>query len=83
MLHKNYKEGLVMRYIICIVMVLLVAEAHAATAPSTWPPAWASTQNGGTLGSSDNHAGADYGIDTWGYWANLDILDGATVAREY
>ena len=79
MLHKNYKKGLVMRYLTCLVVFLFVIQAKAATAPSTWPPAWASTQNGGALGSSDNHAGADYGIDTWGYWANLDLLDGATV----
>ena len=57
----------------------------AVELPDTWPPAWAGTTHGGAEGvNTDDHNGFDYGVDSWGPWANLEIKDalgGNVVAR--
>ena len=78
-----------MRLILCTFVFLTCGLLQAAT-PSTWPPVWAGDANGGTVGvNQDDHTGFDYGSDSWGYWANLEIKDGvggnviATVEMRY
>ena len=77
-----------MKHMMLFYFICCLSYVHGATEPATWPPAWASTTHGGTLGASDDHTGADYGQDSYGYWANLDVLDAgnnvvATVEMRY
>lgn len=61
--------------------VLLLIMLPADAAEPTWP-AWVGTSEG-TAGvadkgiDQDDHSGYDHGSDRWGYWANLELVDGA------
>ncbi len=67
-----------MRFFIISILTMTFALLSAATAPTQWPPHWCSDTNGGAQGTNqDDHTGLDYGTDSWGYWANLDIEDGS------
>ena len=64
-----------MKLFTMMLILCLNGTCFAATVspPSVWPPNWAGDSNGGVEGTTDDHTGCDYGKDSWGYWANLEI----------
>ena len=69
-----------MKTIFIFVLLWFVAGMHAAE-PAVWPT-WVGDAEGtpGTKDkgvSQDDHSGFDYGTDSWGAWANLELKDGS------